>query len=470
MIKVTGTVILLIWWCLPLFGQHYTGRPNFIVIFTDDQTYRAIGYNNSEVQTPELDALAKKGIIFNKAFTASPVCTASRASILTGLFPQTNGTVALDRDSFIQNIVKEKKYQTLAHFLRNGGYSTYFSGKSHLGNPNEYGFDFGEESYDFDDKRAFEDVSNIINDADFGTKPFFIWLAPRQPHVPLKPQQQWLDLYSKDNISIEKNFLVSPSKESVFNQGLPGENFYRDSDYTGNYKNLPAGPPRSEDIIKEFSRAYYATISHLDSQIGNLIQQLQESGHMENTVLIFLSDNGYFLGNHGLGNKLTMHEESVRVPMFIYWKKLKIDKNESDSLISSTDVFPTILDLAGLPLPGYLHGNSIVPILKDQSVKINDYVVSESVGVGGKIGMGHRMVRTDNWKYILTDVNDELLFDLSADPYEENNLFGNKINEPVINKLKKHYQEWIQLVKDVKHIKILPISLTKTSVDKLANF
>jgi arylsulfatase A-like enzyme len=453
MLKFTSSVILLVICNLAAYCQVITDRPNFIVIFTDDQTYRAIGYNNPEVITPELDALAKKGVIFQKAFTATPVCVASRASILTGLFPQTNGTVALDQNSFKQNIIKEKKYQTLAHLLKNGGYSTYFSGKSHLCDPKDYGFDFGEETNEYDDQKAFENLTSFITDPNFGAKPFLIWLAPRQPHVPLKPPQKWLDLYQNKNISIEKNFLSSPLKKSVFNQGLPGENFYRDSDYTNNYKNLPAGPPRSEETIKEFSKAYYATISHLDFQIGSLIKALDENGHMENTVLIFLSDNGYFLGNHGLGNKLTMHEESVRVPMFIYWKKLGLKGRSSDALVSSIDVFPTILELAGLPALNYLHGKSILPILKDQSVQINKYVASESVGVGGKTGMGHRMIRSERWKYISTDINEELLFDLSNDPYEKNNLIDDKIYDSDFNLLKEYYQQWRYLVGDKKSIR-----------------
>lgn len=450
MLKLVVIIILLSSWSLSTFGLADTDRPNFVIIFTDDQTYRAIGYNNPEVHTPELDALAKKGIIFNNAFTATPVCAASRASILTGVYPQTNRTVALDVNSFIQNVVREKKFETIAQVLQHSGYATYFAGKSHLGNPSDYGFDFGQESGDFDDKRAFEDVSGFINNPDFGIDPFFIWLAPRQPHVPLKPAQKWLDLYPKKKISIEQNFLVNPPSESVFNQGLPGENFYRDSDYINNYKNLPAGPPRTKKIIKEFSKAYYATISHLDYQIGNLIRELEQKGHMDNTVLIFLSDNGYFLGNHGLGNKLTMHEESVRVPMFIYWKKLGLEGKRTDALVSSTDLFPTVLELAGLPVPDYLQGKSSLPILKDQSVQINNYVASESVGVGGKPGMGHRMVRSATWKYILTDINEELLFDLSEDPFEKNNLIDDKLYESEANQLKEYYQEWKILVGDKK--------------------
>lgn len=450
MSKIAGIFTLLLAAISPVLCREGRRPPNFLIIFTDDQTYRAIGYNNPEVLTPELDGLAGKGIIFDKAFTATPVCAASRASILTGLYPQTHGTVALDKDSFIRNIVKEKRYRTVAHFLSDAGYATYFSGKSHLGDPKDYGFRFGEESLDFDDKRAFDDVSRFIEEPAFGDKPFMIWLAPRQPHVPLRPAQKWLDLYSAKDISLGENFLESPPKESVFNQGLPDENFYRDSDYTDNYRNLPSGPPRSAEVVREFSKAYYATISHLDSQVGTLVRQLEERGHLENTVIFFLSDNGYFLGNHGLGNKLTMHEESVRVPMFVCWDKLKIKPHRSDALVSSIDVFPTILDLAGLPVPEYLQGISILQSLLGNPAPVRDYVAAESVGVGGKTGMGHRMIRSLTWKYILTDINDELLFDLSKDPFEQSNLIDHQKSQAELKILKNHYKKWSNLVGDRK--------------------
>jgi arylsulfatase A-like enzyme len=432
------------------YSQEDAERPNFLIIFTDDQTYRAIGYNNVLVQTPNLDSLARQGIIFNMAYTSTPVCTASRASILTGLYPQTNGTVALNTKSFIENIVKGKRYRTLPDFFNDAGYTTFFSGKSHLGNPQDYGFALGEESFDYDDKKAFRDVSDFINQLNSRQKPFLVWLAPRQPHVPLKPEQKWLDLYAKINIPLEGNFLERPPLESFYNQGLPGENFYRDSDYTNNYKDLPGGPPRSAAVIKEYTKAYYATISHLDSQIADLVEQLKANNLMDNTVIIFLSDNGYFLGNHGLGNKLTMHEESVRVPMFIHWGKLKRKGRQSDALVSSVDVLPTILDLAGLNTPDYLQGFSLRPILFNRSVQIRDYIVSESVGVGGELGTGHRMVRTEKWKYILSDVNDEALIDSENDLYEINNLIDDIRHQEQLLILRKYYKNWRSFVADRK--------------------
>ena len=329
--------------------QQKTDRPNFLVIFTDDQTYRAIGYNNKLVKTPHLDALAGQGIIFDKAFAASPICVASRASILTGLYPQKNGTVALNTHSFIQREVKEKQYKTLAHFLADAGYATYFSGKSHLGNPRDYGFLFGEESADFTDTPSFRKAADFIKEPGFGEKPYLIWLAAKQPHLPLKPQQQWIDLYEGVDFPLEPNFRESPLQESFFNQGLPGENLYLNSDYTDNYKNLSAGPPRSPETIKEFVKAYYATISHLDAQVGALIQQLRSAGKLENTIVIFLADNGCFLGNHGLGNKITMHEESVRVPFFVYGDRIKNKGTRFDQIVSSLDVLPPILTLPASP-------------------------------------------------------------------------------------------------------------------------
>jgi arylsulfatase A-like enzyme len=435
-------VILLAGMSLSGCNRENHDKPNFLVILTDDLTYRAIGYNNELIKTPFLDKLARKGIIFNRAYISSPVCAASRASLLTGLFPQTNGTVALDTKSFIRNIVQEKKFKTLPQFLNEAGYTSYFSGKSHLGDPKDYGFQYGKETPDYDDKTAFEDVNEYIDSPEFGQNPFLLWLAVRQPHVPLKPEEKWLDIYSKTIFPIEKNFLEKPPAESFYNQGLPGEHFYRDSDYSDNYKNLPAGPPRSIEVIREFTKAYYATISHLDFQIGELMKRLESKNQLENTVVIFLSDNGYFLGNHGLGNKLTMHEEAVRVPMFICWDRLRKGDIRCDALVSSVDIMPTILDLAGIEIPGHLQGKSAKILLSYPDAKIHEYVASESVGVGGETGSGHTMVIKEKMKYILSDAGDEALYNLQDDLYELDNLVNDPKYLGKVSELKSCLTDW----------------------------
>lgn len=429
-------------------------KPNFLVIIADDLAYRAIGYNNEHVKTPNLDRLAHIGMIFSRAYISTPVCAASRASLMTGLYPQTNGTVALDRPSFIKNIVLDKRHPTLPQLLVKAGYTTGFCGKSHLGPPADYGFMNGEETFDYDDQGTFEDASEIVEKiAQKDTnQPFFLWVAARQPHIPLHPTEEWLNMYNVEDISLDINFREEPLPESFFNQGLSGKNDYRDSDYTDNYKNLPAGPPRPPEIMKEFIRAYYATVSHLDFQVGQLLEKMESKGLMENTMIIFLSDNGYFLGNHGLGNKLTMHEESVRIPFFISWDNLKEKSTSTDALISSIDIFPTILEMAGIDIPEYIQGISLYPLISGSGNSIRDYVVSESVGVRGYLGEGHRMVVSDKWKYMLSDTGDEALFNLKNDLFELDNQIKYSENQTIVNQLKMNLQEWKTLTGDQKMI------------------
>lgn len=420
--------------------------PSFVIIFTDDQTYRAIGYNNSFVLTPALDQLAEEGIIFDNAYVASPICVASRASILTSLFPQEHESVALDKAGFKKNVVNTRKYKTIAHFLGGAGYTTAFCGKSHLGEPKDYGFVTGKEHSD--DKAAFAFAHKFLNEYPDSEKPFLLWIAPHQPHLPLLPDQKWLDLYKDVDLKVEPNFRESPPDKSFFNQGLPGESYYRDSKHTRNYKNLPAGPPRTEEIIIEFTKAYYATISHLDHQVGNLITLLESLEMYDNTVIIFLSDNGYFLGNHGLGNKITMHEESVRVPMFIHWNKLPNKGIRCSELVSSLDILPTVLDLAQIDKPNYLSGKSLMPLFSNPSKSLRKYVASECVGVGGNKGTGHRMVRTKKWKYMLSGTNEEALFNELDDPYELKNLAESSEKEEVLSQMRQYMNDWMDSVSD----------------------
>ena len=165
-------------------------------------------------------------------------------------------------------------------------------------------------------------------------------------------------------------------------------------------------------------------------------------------MLLYLSDNGYHLGNHGLGNKITMHEESVRVPMLLHWPRLKKTGVRNRAFVSSLAVFPTLLELAGAPIPDGLAGLSLVPVLEDPARPLRAYVASESVGVGGKRGMGHRMVRTARWKYILTDANEEVLYDEQEDPFEMANVAADGANRAALLQLRGYMKEWMERVGD----------------------
>jgi len=420
--------------------------PNFVVILTDDQTYRAIGYNNPDVKTPNLDKLAGEGIRFDRAFTVSPICVPSRASHYSGVFPQQHGSMGLFRGGFNRSVVEEKRFATLPSVLEKAGYHTALYGKSHLGEPTTFGFSEGREIKDVNDVETFDEAEKFLAREAKSGRPFLLWITPRNPHLPLTAPQEFKDIYKDADIKLDPNWRESPLMQSFFNQGPAGDISFRDNRnlvYPGAPAGATGGPPRNESQMKEVIRAYYAEVSFLDSQIGALIGQLKADGLYDNTIIIYLSDNGYFLGNHGLGNKITMHEESVRVPMFVHSPLLPVKKAKSSALVSSLDVYPTILDLAGVSAPPHLMGKSLVPLLKDPDGKVRDYVVSECVGPPEKrLGTGHRMVRTDRFKYILSSSDEEAFFDLRTDPYEMTNLIADSKLKDEIGRHRKMLGEW----------------------------
>ena len=426
-----------------------SGKPNIIVIFTDDQSYRGIGYNNPEVKTPRLDALAASGITFERAYVASPICAASRASMMTGRFPEQHGVRALDSKAFAPYLTgAPHANQTLPSRLNEAGYTTTLLGKSHLGKPQTYGFAAGDEIGGYDDVEIFKRATEFIKSRKHADKPFFLWLAPRQPHVPLKPEQQWLDLYPPGSIHLGKNFLTEPNRDSLNNQGLPGQTFYRDSDYRNNMDQLPSGPPRDDGTMLAFTRAYFATISHLDHQLGQFAELLRDSGLLENTIVFYMSDNGYHLGSHGLGNKITMHEESVRVPMFAFGTGIQPGQ-KTRALVTELDLYPTLLELTGATAPPQpIMGKSLRPLLKDPAAPHRDTVFCECVGIGGKAGEGHRMARGDRWKLILSDTDEEFLFDQQEDPFELTNRIADPSLTPVLHKLRSELTGWMKLIGD----------------------
>jgi arylsulfatase A-like enzyme len=419
-----------------------------VVVLADDHANRALGYNNPVVKTPNIDRIAREGTILDRCYIASPICVASRASMMSGLFPQQHGAVGLDASGFQRCVVEEKRYKTFAHVLAEAGYTTAFCGKSHLGDPKAYGFTEGKENNDICDDESFEFANEFISSRTGSDGPFLLWVAPHQPHVPLLPAQEWLDLYDTRDLRVDPNFREWPPDGSIYNQGLPGERYYRDSAFTKNYKNLPSGPPRTKEQMIEFMHAYYATISHLDHQIGGLFDRIRKSSYSWKTTFIFLADNGYHLGNHGLGNKITMHEESVRVPMFAHGHGVRNPGTRIKTLVSSLDIYPTLLDFAGIEPPKHLMGRSLRKTLAWPEHPSCRYVASECVGVGGKLGQGHRMVRSGNWKYVLTDSNEEALFDEVADPYELKNVVADPRNVSDLSMLREHMRDWMRKIGD----------------------
>ena len=207
------TTLLLAFFCVNSGSAFDVIKPNIIVILTDDQTYRGIGYNNPEVKTPNLDALAAAGITFERGYVASPICAASRASMMTGRFPQQHGVMGLGHPAFCAVPVEWRPRQAgVPSRLAEAGYLTAFFGKSHLGKPKTYGFAVGDELGGHDDVEIFKQAAEFIKSQPDAGQPFFIWLAPHQLDVPLLPEAQWLELYPKGSVHLPQNFLTAPDQ------------------------------------------------------------------------------------------------------------------------------------------------------------------------------------------------------------------------------------------------------------------
>jgi arylsulfatase A len=376
-------------------------RPNIIVIMADDLGYGGIGcYGNTEIRTPNLDELASKGIRFTDFHSNGSVCTPTRAALLTGQYQQRSGMEGVIYvKGETRRIGMSPSVSTIAEILNDKGYTTAIVGKWHLGydgefNPVNQGFDefFGYRSGNIDYHSHYDNagiydwyhnldtlieegyVTDLITShavhfiEDNKDRPFFLYIAHESPHVPFQGRTD------------------------------PG---YRYPDREFTY----FGP------VSDRERAYREMVEVLDEGIGNIIEILKRDDLLENTFLFFLSDNGGLAGygDNGIlrGAKTSLFEGGHRVPAIAYWKG-KISIAVSDEFIMSFDLFPTILSICGLEIPGNLKldGMDFSSVLFDQQ-ELSERIVFWRY-------RDQKVARRGNMKLIITK-NDTMMFDLSSD-------------------------------------------------------
>ena len=424
-------------------------RPNVLFLFTDDQrfdTIRALG--NDEIHTPNMDRLLEHGTTFTHCHimggTGGAICIASRAMLLTGrtLFRAPN------------NI---GDYPTWPEVLRKAGYATFGTGKWHNG-PASYarGFTHGASIFfggmsnhlkvpihDFDpdgkypkDKgytgkgfssEMFADAAVSFLHEHKGEEPFFAYVSYTAPHDPRMPPKKWADRYNPKKISLPKNFMP----EHPFDNG----------DLRLRDERL-APWPRTPEIIRRHIAAYYGMISHTDATIGRILKALEETGRAENTIILFGGDNGLAVGRHGLMGKQNMYEHSLRVPLIICAPGVGKPGSRCASLVYLHDIFVTVCELAGLPIPDTVESKSLVPLLRNPSAKVYDDVYAAYRDL-------HRAVRTDRRKLIwYPKIPKFQLFDVQADPWELKNLADDPKHAPVLADMKQRLARWQREVGD----------------------
>jgi len=439
---------------LALFSSLLAAKPNVLFIISDDLTDTALGcYGNKVCQTPNIDRLAARGMRFTRAYCQGTYCGPSRASVLSGYYPHATGVQGYispraaigDRATWPQ------------HFKNAGYYSARVSKIFHMGVPG--GIEEGGDGRDHDGGNGADDALSwterfnspgpewkaagvgetleknpdgkkpvlggntfVIVAADGGDdvhsdgktsakaceliakhaqEPFFLAVGFVRPHVPFVAPKKYFDLY--------------PWEQMTLPEKVPGD--WDDIPKPGiNYKtsvNMQMDVTRQKKAVS----GYYASVTYMDAQVGKVLDALEKSGQADNTIIIFTSDHGYHLGEHDFWAKVSLHDESARVPLIVSVPGKK--PGVSDSLVELLDLYPTTAKLCGLEVPARLQGKDISAILDDPKAKVHDTVFSVA---GTSKGL---MLRDDRWVFIQygEDAKGGIeLFDMHNDPLQYTNL------------------------------------------------
>lgn len=416
-----------------LMAQAQPDRPNLIFILTDDHRWDALGYfGNPLARTPEIDAIARSGTVFRNAFASTPICSASRASLISGLQERTH-RYGFQTDAILPAYME----QAYPFMLRQAGYRTAFFGKFGV----KYGamgrlFDVYEDydrNNDFNDRRGYfyktlgPDTVHLTRytgqrGVDFikaqkGDKPFCLQLAFSAPHAHDGAADQYFWQAGFDTLLRGVTIPAPPMSDDAYFNELPAA-------VRSGFNRL-RWTWRFDDSAKyqRMVKGYYRMIAEVDAEVGRIRAALREKGLDRNTVIVFMSDNGYFLGERQLADKWLMYEPSVRVPLIVMDPRRPLHQ-DAEVMALNTDVPATLLDFAGLPRPSAWHGLSLRPVVEGRSQSIGrDTVLLEHLWAFDQIPASEG-IRTAQWKYFryVDDHSLEYLYDLSKDPEERFNL------------------------------------------------
>lgn len=416
-------------------------RPNFLVLVADDLRPDGIAaLGNPVVRTPNLDALATRGLVFTRAFCSYPICVVSRAEMLTGRHAWENGIDGIGGRAFHEG------QTTWPEAFREAGYETWHVGKWHIpGRPSQRGYtgvaglfsggggkfwkegqadrrgvpvtgytgwifqsedgktrlpEFGVGLTPGIDERFADAAVSLIRRG--GKKPWFCHVNFTAPHDPLFPTEESVARLREAKIEIPAEFLPS----HPFDHG----------NFDGRDERL-LPQPRTEEAVRELRRDYFAVIEDLDRAVGKILAGLEASGEAEDTVVIFTSDHGLAAGSHGLSGKQNQYDHTLRVPLFIAGPGVR--RGRTAAMVYLRELFPTTCELAGLAIPGSVTGRSFAEIVKGGSEGHHEAVF------GCFTDTQRSMQTADGWKLVLYPKLDRWqCFDLGADPRELHDLAG----------------------------------------------
>lgn len=418
-------------------------RPNLLFIITDDQRFDMMGIVRPELKTPTMDQLARSGSRFTHGFVTTPICAASRASFLTGAVERTHeytfGTPPLAQEW------TDNSYPVL---LREAGYRTGMVGKFGVNTdiPADSLFDVFEPFAAHPYMRETEDgsirhLTDITTDRAIAflqdstaTGPFALTLSYNAPHADDADERQFIWPEITNGLYQDLDLSAPPLSEPSFFQSLPLFLAEESLNRIRWYWRFDT-PEKAEQMTK----GYYRMISGVDAGISRVMDTLRSSGQLENTVVIFMGDNGYFLGERGYAGKWSPHELSIRVPLIIHDPRPGPSAGLVDEPSLNIDIAPTLLDLAGIPIPASMQGRSLVSLIREDAPEDwrTEFFV-EHLFDHPDIPK-HEGVRGPRYKYARYFEQDpvyEVLYDLVSDPIEANNLAGEPAMLPVLEDMR----------------------------------
>jgi len=471
-------------------------RPNILLITTDQQRWDAVGFNNPQVKTPNLDALAAKGIVFEKSYTCSPVCTPARVSILTGHYPSKHGSYTIgvefpdDYPTIPQKLAENGYFTSLvgkAHFhpcclegsfesLPNTGNREFFkkwtgpfhgfdhvqltightteetAGQMHYGlwleengvNPADY---FGNTEYTdigaWNIPEKLHSSTWIANETieaiDKGVEtdqPFFLWSSFQDPHNPLFVPEPWASMYNPDDLPYYHHKEGEhDNRPAFYNSTLnlkdgehPQEHGHGDalSFPEKNWVSTSRLPfMETEEKTRKALAIYYGMVSFVDDQIGRIVKHLEEKGLMDNTIIVFSTDHGDYMGEHGFWWKgLPAFDGAQKVPFMVYDPDCKTPGARSDAIQSLVDLGSSFLSLAGIEQPEGIQGFDQSAAWNDAGVQVRDGAIIELRPTENEF-MQKTFVEQKYKLVIYTKTEWGELYDMDADPNQYENLWDN---------------------------------------------
>lgn len=407
-------------------------RPNIVIVMMDDQRWDDFGFmGHTFLRTPHIDRIANEGVRFNNAFVTTPVSAASRTSFFTGQYPHTHGV----SDDTVRT--GNTNWATWPKLLRDAGYKTAFVGDWHL---DEKSAPASEFDHLVTTRGGYVNVTVNVNGSTKNVRNDYI-----------------TDVVTDYAVDFLKHDYDQPVCLVVSHRGPHGEGFVPPRRHAKRFEGAPVlrrpnyGAPRGKPALQrpveglpplsektatpeEVIRNRWRLVAAVDESVERLFEILQDTGKLNNTLFILTSDQGYFYGEHGLSEEQRLaYDESIRVPLIMRFPRLIQPATANNALALNVDIAPTLLELAGAPMPPGLHGRSLLPLfttppgypLQWRSAVLLEYLPQSEEHMPRIAGLHYQAIRTDGWKYIhytSLDRADEL-YDLRWDPYEQKNLF-----------------------------------------------